>query len=204
MGYVEGRDLTLEVRSAEGKAERLADLAAELVHLPVDLMVAYTTGGVLAAQRATTTLPIIAAVMTDPVEAGIAESLAHPGGNITGSFASRLELQAKRLELLKEALPGVSRVAVFLAEGSFANQRWRTALARTARELGVELHSVEMHGPDDVERALSALEHEQAETLVVSDAALLNMHAERIGDFVVKHRLPTIGARRQPSYLMVY
>jgi len=204
LGYVEGRDLTLEIRSAEGKAERLADLAAELVHLPVDLIVAYTTGGVLAAQRATTTLPIIAAVMTDPVEAGIAESLAHPGGNITGSFASRLELQAKRLELLKEAVPGVSRVAVFLAEGSFANQRWRTALARTARELGVELHSVEMRGPDDVERALSALEHEQAEALVVSDAALLTMHAERIGDFVVKHRLPTIGASRQPFYLMVY
>jgi putative ABC transport system substrate-binding protein len=204
LGYVEGRDLTLEVRSAEGKAERLADLAAELVHLPVDLMVAYTTGGVLAAKRATTTLPIIAAVMTDPVEAGIAESLAHPGGNITGSFASRLELQAKRLELLKDALPGVSRVAVFLAEGSFANQQWRTALARTARELGVELHSVEMRGPDDVKRALSALEHEQAEALVVSDAALLNMHAERIGDFVVKHRLPTIGASRQPFYLMVY
>jgi len=204
LGYVEGRDLTLEVRSAEGKAERLADLAAELVHLPVDLIVAYTTGGVLAAKRATPTLPIIAAVMTDPVEAGIAESLAHPGGNITGSFASRLELQAKRLELLKEALPGVSRVAVVLAEGSFATQRWRTALARTARELGVELPSVEMRGPDDVERALSALEHEQAEALVVSDAALLTMHADRIGAFVVQHRLPTIGASRQPSYLMVY
>src|SRR5262245_63131877 len=90
LSYVEGQNLTLEVRSAEGKAEHLADLAAELVHLPVDLIVAYTTGAVLAAKRATTTLPIIAAVMTDPVEAGIAESLAHPGGNITGSFASRL------------------------------------------------------------------------------------------------------------------
>jgi putative ABC transport system substrate-binding protein len=104
LGYVEGRNLTLEVRSAEGKAERLADLAAELVRLPVDLIVAHTTAGVLAAKHATTTLPIVAAVMTDPVQAGSAESLAHPGGNITGSFASRLELQAKRLELLKEAL----------------------------------------------------------------------------------------------------
>jgi putative ABC transport system substrate-binding protein len=93
---------------------------------------------------------------------------------------------------------------VFLAEGPRGNQAWRTALERTTRELGVELHPVEMHGPDDVERALSALEHEQAEALVVSDAALLSMHAERIGDFIVKHRLPTIGASRQPSYLMVY
>ena len=155
LGYVEGRNLTLEVRSAEGRAERLADLAAELVRLPVDLIVAHTTAGVLAAKRATTTLPIVAAVMTDPVEAGTVESLARPGGNITGSFFSRLELQVKRLELLKEALPGVTRVAVFLAEGSSANQGWLKALERTARELGVELHPVEVRGPDDVERALT-------------------------------------------------
>ena len=87
-----GQNLTLEVRSAEGHVERLADLAAELVRLPVDLIVAHTTPGVLAAQHATTTLPIVAAVMTDPVQAGSGTSLAHPGGNITGSFASRLEL----------------------------------------------------------------------------------------------------------------
>ncbi len=127
LGYVEGQNLTLEVRSAEGRRERLADLAAELVRLPVDLIVAHTTAGVLAAKHATTTLPIVAAVMTDPVEAGIVESLARPGGNITGSFLSRLELQVKRLELLKEALPGVTRVAVFLAEGTETrngSKRW--------------------------------------------------------------------------------
>jgi putative ABC transport system substrate-binding protein len=202
LGYVEGRNFTLEVRSAEGRAERLADLAVEIVHLPVDLIVAHTTGGVLAAKHATTTLPIVAAVMSDPVEAGVAESLAHPGGNITGSFISRLDLQAKRLELLKEALPGVTRVAVFLAEGNRGNQEWRTALERTARELGVELQPVEVHGPDDIERALSAIAHGQAEALVVSDASLLGLHAERIGDFVVQQRLPTIGAHRR--YLMAY
>ena len=135
---------------------------------------------------------------------GVAESLAHPSGNITGSFASRLELQAKRLELLKDALPGVTRVAVFLAEGPRGNQTWRTALERTARDLGVELHPVEVHGPDDLEPALSAIAHEQAEALVVSDASRLGPHAERIGAFVVEHRLPTIGASRQPSYLMAY
>jgi putative ABC transport system substrate-binding protein len=204
LGYVEGRNLTLEVRSAQGKAERLADLATELVGLPVDLIVAHTTAGVLAAMHATTTLPIVAAVMTDPVQAGSAESLAHPGGNITGSFSPRLELEAKRLELIKEALPGVTRVAVFLAESKRGNQAWLTVLERTARELGVELHPVEVHGPDDVEGALSAIARAQAEALVVSDASLLGVHAERIGDFIVEHRLPTIGARRQPSYLMAY
>src|SRR5262245_29575884 len=204
VGYVEGRNLTLEVRSAEGRAERLADLADELVRLPVDLIVAHTTPGVLAARHATTTLPIVAAVMTDPVQAGIAESLAHPSGNITGSFASRLELQAKRLELLKEAVPGVTRVAVFLAEGPRGNQAWRTALERTARELGVELHPVEVHGPDDIEPALSAIAQVQAEALVVSDASRLGLHAKRIGNFIREHRLPTIGASRQPSYLMAY
>jgi putative ABC transport system substrate-binding protein len=198
LGYVEGRNLTLEVRSAEGRPERLADLAAELVHLPVDLIVAHTTGGVRAAKHATTTLPIVAAVMSDPVEAGTVESLARPGGNITGSFVSRRELEAKRLELLKEALPGVTRVAVFLTD------QWLKAMERTARELGVELHPVEVRGPDDVERALTAIAHGQAEALVVSDAALLGMHAERIGDFVVAQRLPTIGASRRPFYLMTY
>ena len=204
VGYVEGQNLALEVRSAEGRAERLADLAAELVRLPVDLIVAHTTAGVLAARRATTTLPIVAAVMTDPVEAGTAESLAHPGGNITGSFSPRLELQAKRLELLKEALPGVTRVAVFLAESKSGNQRWRIALERTARELGVALHPVEVDAPDDIEPALSAIAHGQAEALVVSDASRLGLHAKRIGDFVAEHRLPTIGASMQPSYLMAY
>jgi putative ABC transport system substrate-binding protein len=204
LGYVEGQNLTLEVRSAEGHVERLADLAAELVRLPVDLIVAHTTAGVLAAQHATTTLPIVAAVMTDPVQAGSAESLAQPGGNITGSFASRLELQAKRLELLKEAVPGVTRVAVFLAEGSRGNQVWGTTLKGTARELGVALHPVEVYGPDDIERALSAIAQGQAEALVVSDASRLGLQAKRIGDFIIEHRLPTIGASRQPSYLMAY
>jgi putative tryptophan/tyrosine transport system substrate-binding protein len=204
LGYVEGRSLTLEVRSAEGYVERLADLATELVRLPVDLIVAHTTPAVRAAQLATTTIPIVAAVMTDPVRVGSADSLAYPGGNITGSFASRLEVQAKRLELLKEALPGVTRVAVLLAEGHSGNQAWRTALERTARELGVELHPVAVHGPDDLERALHAIAHGQAEALVVSDASRLGPHATRIGDFVAEHRLPTIGASMRPSYLMAY
>jgi putative ABC transport system substrate-binding protein len=150
------------------------------------------------------TLPIVAAVMTDPVQAGSAASLAHPGGNITGSFASRLEVQAKRLELLKEAVPGVTRVAVFLAAGPRGNQEWRTALEHTARELGMALHPVEVQGPDDIERALREIAQGQAEALVVSDASRLGPHAKRIGAFIIEHRLPTIGASRHPAYLMAY
>jgi putative ABC transport system substrate-binding protein len=197
LGYVEGQNLRLEVRSAEGRRERLDDLAAELVRLPVDLIVAHTTGGVLAARRATTMLPIVAAVMSDPIEAGIVESLAHPGGNVTGSFVSRRELEAKRLELLKEALPGVTRVAVFLGD-----RTWLKALEHTARELGVELQPVEVHRPDDFEHAFRAIAHGQAEALVVSDGSLFGMHATRIGDFIVEQRLPTIGVSR--GYLMSY
>jgi putative ABC transport system substrate-binding protein len=197
LGYVEGQHFTLEYRGAEGRPERLADLAVELVRLPVNLIVTYASG-VLAAKHATTTLPIVVLSMGgDPVEAGIVESLARPGGNITGSFYSGRELEAKRLELLKEALPDVTRVAV-LTPG----QATLKALEPTARELGVELHPVEVRRPDDVERALSAIAHGQAEALVVGDYALLNMHAERIGDFVVEKRLPTVGARR--PYLMAH
>ena len=148
----------------------------------------------LAAKHATMTLPIVAAVMTDPVEAGIVESLAHPGGNITGSFLSRLELEVKRLELLKEALPGVTRVAVFLKTRD-GSKRW----SAPPRNWG-QLHPVEVRGPNDVER----LERDSAGRLrpVVSDASLLGMHAEQIGDFVVEQRLPTIGASGR--YLMAY
>jgi putative ABC transport system substrate-binding protein len=203
LGYVEGRNLTLEYRYAEGRQERLADLAAELVRLPVDLIVTSTTLGVRAAQHATTTLPIVVASMSgDPVEQGMVESLARPGGNITGLFVSERELQVKRLELLKEAVPGVTRVAVLLAAASPANQEWLKALERTARELEVELHLVKVDGPDDFERAFSAIAHSQAEALVVANNVLLNMHTERIQDFGVEKRLPTIGANR--PYLMAY
>jgi putative ABC transport system substrate-binding protein len=200
LGYVEGQNLTLEYRWAEGRPERLTDLAAELVRLPVDLMVAIGTAVVLAAKHTATTLPIVAAIMGDPVELGIVESLARPGGNITGLCYSERELAVKRLELLKEAVPGVTRVAVLLRAASLANQAAFKAMEPTARELGVELHPVEMHGPDDLERALSVIAHGHAEALVVADG--VSRHRERIRDFIIEKRLPTIGAFRE--YFMTY
>jgi putative ABC transport system substrate-binding protein len=138
---MEGRNLTLEVRWADWRQERLPDLAAELVRLPVDLIV--TSGaGIQPARQATTTLPIVVeGIGGNPVETGLAESLARPGRNITGLFNPDRDLQAKRLELLKEAVPGVTRIAV-LAAAHPITQRMLEALAPTARELGVALHPV--------------------------------------------------------------
>lgn len=115
LGYVEGRHFTVEIRAADGRPERLPELAAELVRLPVDLIMMHGVSGVRAARQATTTLPIVMLDGGDPVEAGRVESQARAGGNITGSFFSGQELKAKRLELLKEAVPGVTRVAVLRA-----------------------------------------------------------------------------------------
>ena len=204
LGYVEGRNLVVQQRNLRGDRSLQQQVVEEIVGSRPDAILSSGTPEVLALKRATKTIPIVFGLVADPVGSGVVASLARPGGNITGSFVSRRELQVKRLELLKEALPGVTRMAVFLAEGSSANQEWLKALERTARELGVALHPVEVRGPDDVERALSAIAHGQAEALVVSDASRLGPHAERIGAFVVEHRLPTIGASRQPSYLMAY
>lgn len=201
LGYVEGRDFTLEVRWAEGKHERLDDLAAELVRLPVDLIVTGGPGGG-AAQRATTTLPIVVMGMGgNPVRPGV-ESLARPGGNFTGSFFPGAELEAKRLELLKEAVPGVTRVAVLLEAASPLKPAVLRALEPRAQELGMALHLVEVHGPDDFERAFSAIAHGDAEALVVAGQPLLNRHAERIRDLAVAQRLPTTGERR--AHLIAY
>jgi putative tryptophan/tyrosine transport system substrate-binding protein len=202
LGYVEGRNLTLESRWAEGRYERLADLAAELVRLPVDLMVTWGVVGVRAAKHTTTTLPIVVALMGAPVENGIVESVARPGGNITGLFFSGRELAVKRLELLKETVPGVTRVAVLREAASPAHQTSFQAMEPLARELGVALHPVEVHGSDDVERALSVIAHGHAEALVVADSLLFEGHLERIRDIIIEKRLPAIGAYRE--YGMTY
>jgi putative ABC transport system substrate-binding protein len=194
LGYVEGRHFTLEARWAEGRHERLADLAAELVRLPVDLIVTSGPGGG-AAQQATTTLPIVVASMGYGQQR--VESLARPGGNLTGSFSPGAELEAKRLELLKEAVPGVTRVAVLLEAASPIKPAVLRALEPMAQELGVALQLVEVHGPDDFERALSAIAHGQPEALVVAAQPLFNdRRAERIRAFAIEKRLPTIGSHR--------
>jgi putative ABC transport system substrate-binding protein len=158
LGYVEGRNVVIEYRGAEGKPERLPALAAELVALKVDVIVVGSTPQALAAKQATRTLPIVFASAPDPVENGLVTSLARPGGNVTGLSALAKELVGKRLEQLKQAVPGVSRVAVLWQPGAFGERTERDMLKGAevaARALGVRLQFVEARGPEDFDRAFS-------------------------------------------------
>ena len=172
LGYVEGHNFIFEFRNAEGQAERLADLAAELVRLPVDVIVAAGPEATLrAARQATRTIPIVmVAVNYDPIAQGYIDGLAHPGGNITGVFFLQLELTAKRLELLKEALPQFTRVAA-LWDAHTTDQLRATETA--AQTLGLQLHALELrHPPYDFEGAIGVAVRERVQALVVLSSPL--------------------------------
>ena len=173
LGYVEGQNVVVESRAADGKIERLPALATELTRLKVDLIVALATPGVLAARRATTTIPIVGVNMGDPVRDGLVASLARPGGNVTGTTFLGPELVPKRLELLKEALPGVSRVAILWHPGAFGDQTMGDMLKEaeaSARVLGLQLRLVEVHGADEFDRAFSSITRDRAGALFVFPA----------------------------------
>ena len=168
-GYVEGQNIVIEYRAADGQFGRLLGLATELTRLKVDLIVAGATPAARAAQQATTTIPIIA-IMGDPVRDGLVASLARPGGNITGLTSFGPELMPKRLELLKEAIPRVSRVAALWHPGAAGERTVRDMLKETeaaARTLGVQLQLVGVRGPDEFDRAFSTMTSERAEALIV-------------------------------------
>ena len=192
LGYVEGQNLVIEYRWAEGKVERLADLAAELVRLQVDLIMASGTQASQAAQHATHTIPIVMTSSSDPVGTGLVTSLAQPGGNITGLSLLSPELSGKRLELLKEAIPGLSRVAIFWHGGHQAAILAMQEMEIPGRVLGVQLQSLEVRGPHDFERAFAAATREGAEALIVLSSAFFGAERRRIVDLVTKSRLPTM------------
>ena len=148
LGYVEGRDYVIEFRWAEGNDDRLNDLASELVHLNVNIVVTHATAGALAAKRATSTIPIVMAVGGDTVLTGLSNTLARPGGNVTGSTILIPDLNVKRLELLKEAAPRLSRVAVLVHRGSPANAPMLSLTEVTAKSLNLTLRQFEVEGPD--------------------------------------------------------
>jgi ABC-type uncharacterized transport system substrate-binding protein len=192
LGYVEGQNLALKVRGAEGQFERFPDLAAELVQLHVDVIVAVGPEAALRAARgATATIPIVMIARDyDPIARGYVAGLARPGGNITGLVQQRLELTAKQLELLKEALPTVTRVAVLWDEAS-ADQRRAAEVA--ARWSGVELQAVELRQPpDEFARAFAAAVQGQAEALLVLTSPIFWQQREHLLDLVTKSRLPTM------------
>ena len=195
LGYVEGRNLVIEYRDAEGKTERLPALAAELVALKVDVIVAPNTVAALAAKHVTRTLPIVVAVAADPVASGLVTSLARPGGNVTGLSILASELVGKCLELLAQAVPAASRVAVLWTPGVLGERTDQDMLKgaeAAGRALGVRLQFVEARGPADFDRAFSDMARTRAGALTVLASHVFVNERRRLVDLAAKHRLPAV------------
>jgi putative tryptophan/tyrosine transport system substrate-binding protein len=192
LGYVEGHNLVLELRYAEGQAERLRDLAAELVQLQVDVIMAEGTAAIRAAQQATRTIPIVMAATADPVGQGFVASLAHPGGNITGLSFLSAALPGKRLELLKETLPQSTRAAALVNPAFPAYASVMHNLTGAARVLGLHLHVMEVHRVDELATAFAAMTQAGVDAVIVlEDAVLLTSQRGRlVADLAVTSRLP--------------
>src|SRR6266566_2908611 len=195
LGYVEGRNLVNEYRDAEGKPDRLPALAAELVALKVDVIVAGGTLQALAAKQATRTVPIVFAAAGDPVTSGLVTSLARPGGNVTGLTGLGPELVGKGLEQLTQAVPGVSRVAALWQPGGQGERTDKDILKEAdvaARALGVRLQFVEARGPEDFDRAFSDMTTGRAGALTVLVSPMFFGERRRLVDLAAKTRLPTV------------
>jgi putative ABC transport system substrate-binding protein len=196
-GWLEGRNITIEYRWAEGQVERLPDLAAEFVRLQVDLMVVGGTQAIQAAQQATTTIPIVMAASGDAVGTGLVTSLSQPGGNITGLTALNPDLSGKRLELLTEAVPGLARVAILWHGGHPPSILAMQETEAAGRVLGLHLHSLEVRGANDFERVFAATPREGAEALLVLSSAFFSAERRRIVDLVTQYRLPSMFSSRE-------
>jgi len=193
LGYVEGKDVVLEVRYAEGKRERFADLAAEMVRLKPDVIVVGSTGFTAAAKQATSTIPIVVGGAGDLVGTGLVASLARPGGNVTGSTDIAPDLSGKRLELLKEAIPKARRVAVLwhgVAGSSDVDEIKQTEIA--ARAFGIKLQVVSVQAPDRFQDAFAAFKKGNADALVIIQNAFTNFHSKQLLELAAKNKLPSM------------
>jgi putative ABC transport system substrate-binding protein len=199
LGYIEGQNLVIESRYAEGKAERLPDLAAELVRLQVDVIVAMGAPAIRAVQRATRTIPIIMAGTADAVAQGFITSLARPGGNITGVSDLGAELHEKRLELLKEAVPQSVRIAALLNPASPYHASRLQTLTVAAKRLGVQLHVAEVRSAEELNTAFAALAQSRADALLIVDDALVLSPSRggRIAELAATSRLPAMYSWRE-------
>jgi putative ABC transport system substrate-binding protein len=207
-GWVEGKNLVIEFRWAEGKVERLPELAAELVRLKVDVIVAPAGSAAQAAKNATSTIPIVMIFPNDPVAIGLVASLARPGGNVTGTtFTSGPEIFGKQLQLLKEAVPHATRVAVL---GNPSDPEWAAQakeVEAAARALGIRLQRVEARGPEEFDSAFATMARERAEALLVAGGSTFLVHRAKLAELALKGRLPTIYSFRenvQSGGLMAY
>jgi len=197
-GYIEGRNFVIERRATEGRLERSPSLAAELVGLKVDLILAVGTAAARAAQQATSAIPIVMVYVLDPVVGGVVESVARPGGNLTGvAFGAGLEIVGKHLELLKEAIPKLSRVAVLSDPAHPLDAGYRREAQAAAGVLGVTLQVYEVREPNELEGAFTAMTKAHAGALLVPPQPFAFVHARRIADLAAKSRLPAVFAFRE-------
>ena len=195
LGYIEGQNILIEYRHEDRNFERLPELAAELIRLPADVLVTVTTNAALAARSASKTIPLVFMGVTDPITAGLVESLAQPGGNSTGITNMAAILSGKRLELLKETVPKLSRVAVLWdpqAPGSAPP--WKDSQL-PARELGLQLHSMQVSSADKYEDAFKEAIKARSGALAVTLNPLANSNQKRIADLAIRYRLPAVCAR---------
>src|SRR5262245_21926434 len=199
LGIVEGRNLVVERRYSEGRAERFAEFAAELPRLNLDVVLVTTTPAALAVKNVTTTVPMVLANSIDPVGVGLVASLARPGGNITGTTQQAPDLFAKRLQLLVQAIPHASTVAVLWNAANPANARSWGEIQEAARVLRINLQSREVRGPSDFERALNETARERPDALLLIGDRLTLQHGEEIVDFATQKRIPSMLDRSYPE-----
>jgi putative ABC transport system substrate-binding protein len=203
-GYVEGQNIVTEYRGADGKIERFPELAKELVRLNLDLIVASNTPAALAAKGTTTTIPIVVPVMGDPVGDGLVASLSRPGANITGMTFLGPELATKRLELLKQALPAISRVAALWHPGAYGESTMREMMRQiqaAAGSLHLKLQLVEVRGAAEFDRAFLAMAEEHADAVIVLPSPMLFSERRHIVALATEHRFPSIAMAREFAVL---
>jgi len=198
-GYMEGKNTVIEYRWAEGDYARLPELAAQLVRSKLDVIVTHGTPGTRAAKGATTTIPIVMAVSGDAVATGLVVSLPRPGGNITGSTFFSPELSAKQIELLKKALPRITRVAVLVNPDNPVIGPVFKAMEITAKSLELGLQQFAVRGPNEFENAFSAMIKKRVEAVAIQEDGMLNANVRTAGDLTIKERLPSIGNVEVPQ-----
>ncbi len=193
LGYIDGQNIHLEFRYAEGKGERFPDFLSELMQLKVDVLVSGTIQAIRVAKEATKTIPIVIVTQGDPVESGLVESLARPGGNITGLTRFTRELNGKRLELLKEAVPGMSRVGVLGDASAATTARTFKEYDIVARALKIQFQSLEVGDPKhDLDRAFQVAAKARANGLLTVSSPMLDRSRKQIADLAIKNRLPSM------------
>jgi putative ABC transport system substrate-binding protein len=193
LGYIEGKNLAIEFRWADGKYERAQELAAELVRMKVEVLVTHGTPGTRAAKAATATIPIVMATAGDAVVVGLVASIARPGGNVTGNTFFNPELAAKRLELLKETLPRITRVAALVNPDNPAMGPVRDAMEPTAKSLKLEFQPFEVRTPGDLDGAFAAMAAKRIGGVVIVEDGMINANTSAIAGLASKMRLPLIG-----------